>query len=690
MMCVHIALQVDSSCITIIEYEREKSMGWKGLERNKLDYILTDILPLELSELFSFAAFYDFLLCKEQQEVLNRLIHDLKINKVIKKEILFKGKWGAKPLKYKILKGTNTFREMSVIQPFSALNIFLFMECYQKDILNFFDKNHCYSIRYHKKTSDLYYKTKNRNLIHYFQKQSKFLKKAVIQQTCVYFKITPFESINAFTDSKIWRMCNFKYKYYAIMDYKSCFDSIYTHSYKWIVERNVVDSKDVDSSHFLIVIDRIMQNINGLSSNGLVVGPEFSRMIAEILLQQIDSEIKLALSIDGIEYSEKYVVFRYVDDIYIYAQEQEIIDKIIMKYNIIGEKYLLRLNELKLKKGETPCLPKYWLEKTRGLSDTISNFFYSKGIVEYQKLPDEKRFLTNSDFFSIDRLKDDITTLMKNNLEDERTIVSFLLSTLLNNISKKKDGYILFEKDKYGKAMLLLDLAFFIYAFFPSFDQTRKLLSMIVYVNEEINFKNNNTAKQKLNKLINLYSFIFVKGNIFDLCDWFPFFEQYDIQLDMKTENYLISEIFELHDPIILGNMLIYSKYNTILFNELKIRIENTIDEEISNLSNNDLILQNEFWYIIVFHNCPYISDSLKVKMVTIINSMQVSSHNCLSDTVKSLVCAFIQSTNKKEISFFNWKCNLNYAEQITFRTYQRTLFKKYGKNKYGLYASIE
>ena len=32
-------------------------MGWKGLERNKLDFLLTDTLPVEISELFSFSQF---------------------------------------------------------------------------------------------------------------------------------------------------------------------------------------------------------------------------------------------------------------------------------------------------------------------------------------------------------------------------------------------------------------------------------------------------------------------------------------------------------------------------------------------------------------------------------------------------------------------------------------------------------
>ena len=53
-------------------------MGWKGLERNKLDFILTDTLPVEVSELFSFSQFYNFLLNKEQHKNLNTIIETIK------------------------------------------------------------------------------------------------------------------------------------------------------------------------------------------------------------------------------------------------------------------------------------------------------------------------------------------------------------------------------------------------------------------------------------------------------------------------------------------------------------------------------------------------------------------------------------------------------------------------------------
>ena len=98
-------------------------MGWKGLERNKLDFILTDLLPVEVSELFSFTNFYDFLTESSQQKVINSLLKEFYRMKAAG-GLLFENGWGTRPLKYRILKGAASTREMSIIQPCSALNLF--------------------------------------------------------------------------------------------------------------------------------------------------------------------------------------------------------------------------------------------------------------------------------------------------------------------------------------------------------------------------------------------------------------------------------------------------------------------------------------------------------------------------------------------------------------------------------------
>lgn len=297
---------------------------------------------------------------------------------------------------------------------------------------------------------------------------------------------------------------------------------------------------------------------------------------------------------------------------------------------------------------------------------------------------------------------------MKNYPEDRRTIVSFLLSTLLNNISKKKDGFILFNKKGTGKAMLLIDLAFYAYAYYPSFDQTRKVISIITYINSELNFKSNQQIKIKLQSTIRRYSFIFLTKNIFDLCDWFPFFHEYQISLDTNTETHILEVALETSDPIVLANILIYSRYHIPFFKKTRNSILSIIEKKILCLSKNCEMEQPEFWHILIFHNCPYISHKLKADIKTKISNIKnniiksTSSYSSMkpnsvqinpSNESKLLICSFLENSildeNKTSKGLFNWNGIKNFGAQLTYRTYQRTVFKNYNKNVYSQYASI-
>ncbi len=678
-------------------------MKWNGLERNKLDFILTDLLPVELSELFSFKEFYDFLNQKENRKIIVKIVEETKKNKALNNKI-FVGGWDTQPLKYSILKGTNSFRKISIIQPLSVINLYIFIEVYQKDILTYFEKEHCFSLRYHKKNSDLYYKGKLDNAVNYFHNQSKRSGKLAIQQMGTFFKIVPFESINSFTGSLKWRLSNFYYSYYAKIDYKSCFDSIYTHAFKWIIERNVVDSKNANNTSLFITIDRILQNINGKSSNGLIVGPEFSRMIAEILLQHIDKKVKLSLVKENIIQNRDYVAYRYVDDIFIFGKSQDIVDSVIHKFTCIGQEYLLQLNELKIFKDETPCLPKEWLIKTRNVSDELNNWFYTRQ--EYMKQTDDKKHVVKKDFIFIDMIKDNITVLIKTYKSDKKTIVSYLLSTIFNNISRKKEGCTLFEPgSSCGRSLMLLDMAFFIYSFYPSYEQTRKIISIIVYINDELKFKTDFDAKKKLKNLVNRYGFIFTNGNIFDLIDWFVFLFEYGITLDISIEEKIIQTAEHLNDPIVWANLLVYSRYSTTFSEEMIEKIEGIIKKELDKITEKSKMLNKEFWFILIFHNCPYISLEVIDKINGIIENIKIEGTKPIKTNAKfeanntpvnkaiNLIYSFLQ---KKEIdgtkpknSFFNWSGEKGIGSNITYRTYQRTIFKKYNK-KNGFYTSLD
>lgn len=669
-------------------------MTFKGLERNKLDYILTDILPVEISELFSFVSFYNFLLQKDNRQKLDDILAMLKQGKAENK-YLFKDSWASLPLRYNILKGTDTTRKISVVNPLSALNLYLFLECYQKDILRFFDKNHDFSVRYHKKSIDLFYKKRTGRAVEYFQKQYQSVGRGAIQQSGVYFKLFPLESINSLTESKSWEQCNFKYKYYGKIDYKSCFDSIYTHVYTWIIKNNIMDRKKNDSSIFFIEIDRILQNINGRTSNGIVVGPEFSRMMAEVLLQQIDSEIKIALIGRKLYVGKDYNIFRYVDDIYIFAHEQETIEVIIATYRKIAGQYQLQMNELKLLKGCTPWVSKTWLSEARNIADQMSAFFKKIGREEYDNLPPDKKFLVSSEYISVDRVKAETTYLIKSNIEDKRTIVSFLLSALLKNIEKKNEGYILINPKTTRKAYALIDLAMFIYSYFPSFEQTRKVISIISYLDKEMHFKGGEeNQKEKLMDLLNRYSTAFLT-NLPDKCDWLPFLKSYDMHLDSKIEEQWLTDAIEADDPIIFGDLLIYSGYNKNYKSRVLGAIEESIERQMKNfIPENEPFNQREIWFIYVFHNCPHLNNKTRQYIADAIKNIKNSLKSSPAAICGNLVVDFLNEVdctgNPLLTSFFDWSEKSYFGDRITFRTFQRTIFRRYKKRSYYLYASID
>ena len=660
-----------------------------NIERNKLDYILTDIMPVEVSELFSYSKFYEYLLSK--QSTLDDIVSQMHAMKAENSETPFSGgKWGnwaTSPLKFNILKGTDSIRELNLVQPLSAMNIYFFVECYQKELLDILSNNACFSLRYHRKNSYLFYRRKSKKIVDYFEKISQKVDRAILQQTGAYFKIHKFNSVSSFTNSRLWQQCNFKYRNFAKIDYKSCFDSIYTHAYKWCIEKDTVDSKEASNANLHIVIDRVLQNINGRSSNGLIVGPEFSRMIAEVLLQEIDVEVKHNLVAQGLNAGADYRVFRYVDDIYIFSHTQAHTDLIIKTIERAAQKYLLKFNEFKYLKAYTPVVLSSWLGKARALSDRISALFYRK-----QELHDmaEKKPLLKSGYISVDRIKDDFIYLVNEFPKEQRYIVSFMLSTLLNNISNKKDGYALFEPDKCARAFVLLDLAMYIYSFCPCFEHTQKLISMIVYMDDELQFSKDELNHKKLINLIRRYSFVFEKGNMNDLCNWFLFFHDYSIPLLRSTETIFEKKLREEDNPILWANYLIYSRYHSDYHQEILTWVEEVLQYKVNQIGSKDPLLQKEFWYVITFINCPYISSSVKTALENIVRPMATAAETNLANKIKKIIAEFLLQ-NKSNL-FFCWGYyHFNTSKQLTFRTYQRTLFKQYkNKRSIELYGSLD
>lgn len=376
-----------------------------------------------------------------------------------------------------------------------------------------------------------------------------------------------------------------------------------------------------------------------------------------------------------------------MDDIYIFSHTQAHTDLIIKTIEIAAQKYLLKFNEFKYLKANTPVVLSSWLGKARALSDRISTLFYRK-----QELHDmvDKKPLLKSGYISVDRIKDDFIYLVNEFPKEQRYIVSFMLSTLLNNISNKKDGYALFEPDKCARAFVLLDLAMYIYSFCPCFEHTQKLISMIVYMDDELHFSKDELNHKKLINLIRRYSFVFEKGNMNDLCNWFVFFHDYSVPLLRNTEAILEKKLREEDNPILWANYLIYSRYHSDYHKEILIWVEELLQYKVNQIGSKDPLLQKEFWYVITFINCPYISGSVKTALEGIVRPMATAAETNLANKIKKIIAEFLLQ-NKSNL-FFCWGYyHFNTSKQLTFRTYQRTLFKQYkNKRSIELYGSLD
>ena len=668
-------------------------MDLNNIERNKLDYILTDILPTELPELFTYRFFYEYLI-ENYSEIkwAEEKIEQLKNTHNSDTE-LFKGPvWANTPLKYTIMKGVEGERQISLLHPLSGIEIFLFISAYQKELLYLLEENAVFSLRYHRRNNDLCYKNKNKSVTRYFETESKNSKKDVIEHTGMFFDIRPYNSISSFTSSEEWMLLNSKYKYFARSDYKACFDSIYTHTYTWITANRVTDTKGFHNTNIYTTIDRLLMNINARSSNGIVVGPEFSRMIAELLLQRIDVIVYNRLLNNGYDKGIDYNVYRYVDDIFVFAKSEEIIDKIISYYNDASRQYLLQLNELKLKKNKMPFILEAWLKDTNLYTNRLSSLIFKSKFElreernEIDKEDSEEKKKQN--IFNADGFIHSKSTLMNhfNNLicsysEKEKTIVSYVLGMIFNKVSRNKKQYTIFRDTVSANTVFsFIDFVLYVYSFYPDYGNSQKLLGILSYIRDEFNFTTDDHS-ERAQRIFSKYAFVFDKGNINDLANLLLFYRQLNVEIPFIYECQVVELLRKNDNPIQWATYLLYSTYNKKYQTEIVSIIESEIEAKIASIRNwKTPYLYQDFWWILIFNKCPYISKDTQILIDDAIDKIDYSDpQNTLSGKCNKIFTEFLRMQDKQ---FYEWNLSeKDFLREVTFKTHERSIFKNYGTN---------
>lgn len=182
-----------------------------------------------------------------------------------------------------------------------------------------------------------------------------------------YFTYTRYSNVFRFYDSAEYRLCERKYGYLAKVDIAKCFDSIYTHSVTWAthgkstVKANLRTSKKTFAGRF----DSVMQSMNHSETSGILIGPEFSRIFAEVILQAVDLAVLRRLTARGLKYRRDYEILRYVDDYFIFMADPAHRDTLVEVLASELRPYKLHLNAAKEEGDHTPLVSPLTVAKRR-------------------------------------------------------------------------------------------------------------------------------------------------------------------------------------------------------------------------------------------------------------------------------------------------------------------------------------
>lgn len=318
---------------------------------SKYRVLLTELLPYELPLVFDNYAFFQ--ICYDENK---RLFYEGLVN-------IGNSDWTI-PFDYDIYQKSGTKkRRLSVIHPAIQLG---WVDLYEEyaDYLLYLCAKSPYSIRYIYKTANCLFN--DEELKDEVEEEDGEMTDEPAQETEAsspqkvyrsYFQYRKFDFIFKYYESFDILRLEQKYPYLLTTDISHCFYHIYTHSVAWAIRGKDVAKNQIGGKYQDLLenqLDTLMQHSNYNETNGIVVGPEVSRIFAEIILQRVDVDVMQALKEKGLNMGVDYEIRRYVDDYFIYAYRREDLDAIKKEIERCLSVYKLNLNVAKTNYYERP------------------------------------------------------------------------------------------------------------------------------------------------------------------------------------------------------------------------------------------------------------------------------------------------------------------------------------------------
>ena len=501
--------------------------------------LLTDVLPYETTLIFSNDGFHSLIKdLSSNKQVFEKL--NLIINKIKKDNNFF-----FIPYSFSIIRKDTKKRKLSLPHPLSQLDLCDLYEEYSDYIIYLCTKSN-FSLRYPSAIS------------------SKFYKKGCLREedddiitASNYFKYSKYRLLYKFYDSRQFIKLEKKYAFLRKLDISNCFSSIYTHTISWAVKTKDIAKHQIVLSNFEQTFDKFMQHVNYNETAGIVIGPEFSRIFAEIIFQYIDLQIekKLASEDYKLKLYKDYEIYRYVDDMFVFSNKidnLELIEKVIREEL---EPFRLYLNDNKEKDFLVP-----FASDVSAAKDELQFLFNE--LSDCIKISDNKisfETLKISYIRFINRLKN---ILYRNNTS-VFSVDSYIFHRLKNMVKRLSNQDLSLNEESKKDALswieIILEVCFYVFSLDIRITPCNKLSYILVNIYNFMKENFDESDVNNVNKLIFDEILHIIKKEINK--DKNEFIEIANLLLVLKSINF-IEKIPEKDIDEIVSNILIPERFD--------------------------------------------------------------------------------------------------------------------------------
>lgn len=432
-----------------------------------LRVVLTDTLPEEIPIIFSNDGFYKN---RSNNKPLNTVAREF-VDALLTADRRY-----TKPYRYNVLRDGHSARRLSLIHPSSQIDVARFYQKYDTLICYYCSKSGV-TLRAPQKVGTTFFVKSldsERNQYRTSTVDTVSLENTV-SNPASYFSYNKISRAHEFFSSMDYFHLEKKFNIFRTVDVSKCFSSIYTHTLYWATSDIETAKDNTGSSGFANDFDRIMQSMNYNETSGICVGPEVSRIFAEVILGKIDTNIVEYLRSRDMLIKTHYDFRRYVDDFYIFADTDIILNKVTAAITTCLSEFNLHINEEKTSTISRPFATK----KSQIIADTNAALtdFLSK-IIAYREINDEPvavpKYVHRSDSL-VKFMLNSIKAICVRHESEYSDVSDYIVSALYKRVveldagrSQVATGGAVPDDNYISCVTLIVELVFFFYTVNPT------------------------------------------------------------------------------------------------------------------------------------------------------------------------------------------------------------------------------